>query len=139
MPHLASQCGLPSFAYVGSLILIGLSCLRAWAVAHWVSSSQLQQSYETCVCTFACPCWAFAVFAGTHTNIALLPGTSTPVSVRTVTRSSQMLVENKNPALATGVDGMSIPLNTTTVNVLAGRWQDCHGQRQDLLLLIRMV
>lgn len=50
-----------------------------------------------------------------------------------------MLVENKNPALATGADGMSIPLNTTTVNVVAGRWQDCHGQGQDLLLLIKTI
>lgn len=62
------------------------------------------------------------VSADPHTNIALLPGTSNPVSVRTVTRSSGFLVENKKSApLATGVDGMSTPLDTTTVNVVAGK------------------
>lgn len=61
------------------------------------------------------------VSADPHTNIALLPGTSNPVSVRTVTRSSGLLVENKNPTLATGVDGMSTSLNTTIVNVVAGK------------------
>lgn len=74
-----------------------------------------------CVCLYR-PC-SF-VHAGTHTNIALLPGISNPVSVSTVTKSSGLLIENKNPVLATGVDGMSKQLNTTTVNVLAGECKD---------------
>lgn len=62
--------------------------------------------------------------ASSFTNIALLPNTSTPVSIKSVNRVTNAVyyVDNASPAAARNsiLDGLTVLLSTSTVNVVAG-------------------